>query len=84
MDGVCTSDGKEVDPQEREVLDQIRKDEDEAKQREAVVKWEFLPGCLSCFMTPSPWYCSHLPPLHFPHFPFKTPFQRESCKSAFP
>jgi len=36
----------EVDPQEPEVLDQIRKDEDEAKQREAVVKWEFLPGWL--------------------------------------
>jgi len=36
----------EVDPQEPEVLEQIRTDEDEAKQRQAVVKWEFLPGWL--------------------------------------
>ena len=29
-------------------------------------------------------YCSYLPPLPFPHFPFKKPFKRENGKGAVP
>mmetsp|Transcript_90205 Transcript_90205/g.160664 ORF Transcript_90205/g.160664 Transcript_90205/m.160664 type:complete len:746 (+) Transcript_90205:98-2335(+) len=40
----------EVDPQEREVLEQIKKDELAAKQRDAVVKWQYLPGWLQAML----------------------------------